>query len=265
MATDALSTATNTGNILSAFLPKKTNTTSSTATETSQTAVTAEGINDIIRQMMEGNTGLAALLQKQQGSGLYNSTTAQLLANDLAARVGEKAATASAATTKTATSTQSSPGTSIDPKWALGLQLLSEMLTPSKSSSGGSSGSSTDSWGTNFMNTLGSLGQGFSDIGTSMSDVFKKKDEELEYGSNLDSFYDSGASGINFDGFNLSGSASSPLIGLSNSGASYDPFSFSGSLLSSSFNTPSYTAPSSGFSLSGGSNGSAGINFGFSF
>jgi hypothetical protein len=111
-------------NFLASLLPQKAGTETTTSTE--QTNLTPEAIDEIIRNMMESDSGLAAILQNQAGKGLYNSTTAQLLANDLAARVAGKAALASAPTTRTQStkSTMAGKGGGVDPKYALGLKLL---------------------------------------------------------------------------------------------------------------------------------------------
>jgi len=117
-------------NILSAFLPKKDAViTTGPSSETTQTNLSEDAINEIIRGMMESDSGLAALLQGQAGKGLYNSSTSQLLAKDLAARVAGKAALASAPTTTTKTGskqTQSAGG--VDPKMAAGMKLLEALV-----------------------------------------------------------------------------------------------------------------------------------------
>ncbi len=111
-------------NILASLLPQKAGTRSETVTE--KTDLSPDAINELIRNMMEGDSGLAALLQGQAGKGLYNSTTAQLLANDLAARVAGKAALASApkTTTSSVKSTMKGESRGVDPKMAAGLKLL---------------------------------------------------------------------------------------------------------------------------------------------
>lgn len=113
-------------NVLSAFLPKKPEvTTRSGNTETTKTDLNPDAINEIIRTMMESDAGLASLLQGRSGAGLYNSSTSQLMANDLAARVAGKAALASAPTTKTTTgSTEKRRGGGADPRMLGGMKLL---------------------------------------------------------------------------------------------------------------------------------------------
>lgn len=111
-------------NILASLLPQRAGTRSETVTE--KTDLSPDAINEIIRNMMEGDSGLAALLQGQAGKGLYDSTTAQLLAKDLAARVAGKAALASApkTTTSSVKSTMKGESRGVDPKMAAGLKLL---------------------------------------------------------------------------------------------------------------------------------------------
>lgn len=254
------------GSILEAFLPKKDVKSSATATETTKTDLNAEAINEVIRSMMEGDSGLAALLQSQKGRGLYNSTTADLLAGDLAARVGGKAALASAPTTRTATETKKQPGTAIDPKWALGLQLLGSMFDGGSSKSGSKSGADGGN--------LGSMINSF----TSLFDKDKKKTDSFDPAENYGGF---GFTDENFSDFSLGGfsPAADMSLGMSGSNYSYDPFSmtgggsndwlfgtgYSGSTASGSSYSPTFS--SSGTSLGFGSTGlgSSGINIGWSF
>ena len=141
-------------NILSAFLPQKPGTRSETVTE--KTDLSPEAIDEIIRNMMESDSGLAAILQGQAGKGLYNSTTAQLMANDLASRVAGKAALASApkTTSSNVKSTMRGESQGADPKYAAGLKLL-EALTSSffgKDAKGGAGGGTKGDGG--FQNIL---------------------------------------------------------------------------------------------------------------
>lgn len=263
MTTDALSTKQNPGNVLAAFLPKKAQATTKTNTETAQTALSAEGINAIIRSMMESNTGLASLLGNQKMAGLYNSTTAQLLANDLAARVGETAAKASAPTTKTVNEVSKSPGTQVDPKLLLGLQIVSELLGGS-----GKGDKSSEGPGGNLGGTLKSIGDFFNP---------KKKEETVSFNPQ-DNYSGFGFTDQNIADFSLSSfnPDSSLSLGSGNSYA-YSPFSLtSGDLGSyligdgyndSGVNTASAASysPSAGFNFGNTGFGSSGINFGLSF
>jgi hypothetical protein len=261
MANEAIANKAPAGNVLAAFLPRKDTKQTQSATETSQTNVTAEGINGIIRTLMEGDTGLAALMQRTQGAGLYNSSTAQLLANDLASRVGEKAAIAGAATTKNATQTTktNNTGGSIDPKWALGLQLLSELAGKfdNKGGSGGSGG-----------NAGGLLDSVMSLFGSD-----PKKKSPLD-GSNTfaDNFVNTGDfQNPNYSLFDPGSSLNFSTPALSSGGGSfastpsYDPFAGT-SFSNTGFNSSNFlgSTPSTGLNVSSNGNGS-GISFGFSF
>lgn len=84
------------GNLANIFLGK-------TTTQTQQTHLTPEAMNRLIQQMMEGTSGLAATAGGQKGAGLYNSSTNQLLINDLLTRVSGEAALKGAPTTNTST------------------------------------------------------------------------------------------------------------------------------------------------------------------
>lgn len=237
------------GSILEAFLPKKPQTTTINSSQTSQTNVSQQGIDAIIRGMMEGDSGLAKLLSQQSGAGLYNSSTSQLLANDLSARTGEKAALASAPTTVTQSQTKKEPSNQIDPKWLLGLQLLGEMFSggDSKSSGGKSKPGTIDLTGA--MDTFGSW-LGFGD------------DEEEDFMFNpTDNYSGYGFSGDNFSDFSLGYSAPTSYSGGNNmdwlSGIGYS----GGTLNSTDYG---YTPADYSLGLNYGGD-YAGLSLGFSF
>lgn len=107
---------------------KTTNSTSTSGggTETTQTQMSQEGINALLKTLMEGNSGLAQVASGQKAPGLYNSTSRQLLINDLmsrnAANVAEKTApVVRTSTPVTKTETQQVAGTpaTISPTTAL--------------------------------------------------------------------------------------------------------------------------------------------------
>lgn len=262
MAANVIDPKVFSGSILEAFLPKKDTKSTATQTQTEQTVLSEDAINEIIRSMQEGDTGLAALMQGQAGRGLYNSSTAQLLANDLAARVGGKAALASAPTTKTVTETRKSPGTSIDPKWALGLQLIGELFGGGSKDGGtkGNLGGVFDSIkNSDFMGSI---------FGTNEKDKYDPYEDFGGFG-----FTDQNASDFSLGGFNPGSNLS---LG-SGSNYSYNPMSltggsdwllgtgFSGGSFSGSSYTPSYNSSSFGVGLGNTGLGSSGINIGWSF
>ncbi len=75
----------------------------SNTTQTQQTHLTPEAMNRLIQQMMEGTSGLAAVSGGQRNAGLYNSSTNQLMVNDLLTRVAGEAGVRGAKTTNTST------------------------------------------------------------------------------------------------------------------------------------------------------------------
>lgn len=232
-----------TGSILEAFIPKNPVTTTTQTNNTQQTQVNAEGMNAIIQQMMEGDSGLASLMTRQSGGGLYNSSTAQLLANDLATRVSGTAAVASAPKVNNTTQTQTAPGNQMDPKWLLGLQLVGELF--GGGSSGGKSGGKAGS-----IDITGMLG----DAGSWLGGLFGMGDEDDEDEFNSTENYGGwGFSSDNFDSFDLGGY--SPDYSLSSS---------SGGNLGTDYSWLSSPAPSydTGYSSSSdASNWSAGIDY----
>lgn len=260
------------GSILEAFLPKKANKTTATSTQTEQTQLTPEAINGVIRTMMESNDGLAQMMQRQAGSGLYNSSTAQLLANDLATRVGEKAALGSAPKTVTQTQTAKAPGNQIDPRWMLGLQLASELFGGGNKGTGPNAGFNSPMPKGTF--NLGSMIDNM--FGTSMfsSQDEKRRQDESAYNP-TENYGGFGFTGDQMSNFSLA-PASSLSLG-SGGGYSYDPFSMTGGtdwLLGTGFSgggfnsydyAPSFS--SSNYSLGVGNTGlgSSGLSFGFSF
>jgi len=74
-------------------------------TETTQKGLPPEAMQALIKTAMEGNQGLASVAGGQKSAGLYNSSTNQLLVNDLLARITGQAATLGAPTTVTRTPT----------------------------------------------------------------------------------------------------------------------------------------------------------------
>lgn len=70
-------------------------------TETTQKGLPPEAMQALIKTAMEGNQGLASVAGGQKSAGLYNSSTNQLLVNDLLARITGQAATLGAPTTVT--------------------------------------------------------------------------------------------------------------------------------------------------------------------
>ena len=85
-------------------------------TETTQKGLSPEAMQALIKTAMEGSQGLASVAGGQKSAGLYNSSTNQLLVNDLLSRITGQAATLGAPTVvtrtptnRTVTQSQSSP------------------------------------------------------------------------------------------------------------------------------------------------------------
>lgn len=89
--------------LLGLFTGQEENTTVSGGTKTQQTMLSQEALNTLMKQVMEGNSGLAAVASSQKAPGLYNSTTRQLLTNDLLARAAGEVAVKGAPTVTSAT------------------------------------------------------------------------------------------------------------------------------------------------------------------
>lgn len=83
---------------------KTTKTSGGTTTSTQQTQLSEEDVQTLIKQMLQDqSTGLAKVASGSKTPGLYNSTTQQLLVNDLISTAATKASVAAAPTTTTTT------------------------------------------------------------------------------------------------------------------------------------------------------------------
>lgn len=76
---------------------------SSTSTSTTSSNISSEGVDALIKQILSGTQGLAAVSGGQKSAGLYNSTTNQQLINDLITRTSGEVALRQAGTTTTQT------------------------------------------------------------------------------------------------------------------------------------------------------------------
>lgn len=237
------------------FLPKQQASTKSKTTETTQTQLSEEAINEIIRNMMESDQGLANIMTAQAGKGLYNSSTAQLLANDLASRVAGKAALASAPTTRTTKQRGSNPapGGAVDPKYALGMQLVGELVGKLF---GGKDGAQSN------MPKQGGMFGAFDPIMASIrkqlgggSDQFEAYTGNFgfdpssfdlgtfsDYG-NMGGYSNAGYDNLMYGFGGLSGADSLLSYGLGGGGYSYDPYSLTagGSYSFGDYGSPSYS------------------------
>jgi hypothetical protein len=94
---------------LAALFTSKTGSTSSTT----KSNLTKEGMDAVIAQVLGGTNGLAAIANGEKTAGLYNSSTNQLLTNDLITRTAGELAKQQAGTTTSANTRQDptfSPG-----------------------------------------------------------------------------------------------------------------------------------------------------------
>lgn len=82
-----------------------------TTTVTQQAIVSPEAVQATINSILSGTAGLAAVSSGQKGAGMYNSSTNQLLTNDLLARASAEAARLSTANTTTTVAPQTSSTT----------------------------------------------------------------------------------------------------------------------------------------------------------
>jgi hypothetical protein len=95
---------------------KSQTTTSSGGTQTSQQNVSDQGVNQLINQILSGSGGVKSIGSRARGSGLYNSTSEDILLGNLyatAANQAELARTPTVTTTSPTTSTTKTPGTGI--------------------------------------------------------------------------------------------------------------------------------------------------------
>jgi len=126
-------------NLASLFLGKNTNTSFGGSTSTKQTTseeVSPDAVNAIVKQMLEGTQGLAAVAQGQKTAGLYNSSTNQLLVNDLLSRTAGVAAAANKKTVVDNTTADNRTQTAktdpqVSPQLGLGLLGAAQLLSAS--------------------------------------------------------------------------------------------------------------------------------------
>lgn len=131
-------------NLLGSF--KGTSQTSST-----QSNVSSEGVNAILQQILGSANGLASVAGGQKSAGLYNSSTNQLLTNDLITRTaGEVAKQQAGSTTTNKTSAKISGG---DVLGILALSGAKNLLGPTVSGIAKKSGAGN--LGQSLANSLG--------------------------------------------------------------------------------------------------------------
>lgn len=120
-------------------------------TSTTSSNISSAGINAILQQILGGTQGLAAVSSGQKGAGLYNSTTNQMLVNDLTTRTSGELAKQQAGTTTVTKGNPQVGGADLLTLIAAGLG--SKVLGPSISGIGKKIG--LDSVGDNLATALG--------------------------------------------------------------------------------------------------------------
>lgn len=93
-------------NALVNLIAPKSSSTSSSGSTTTKSNISSEGMNALIQQILGGTQGLGAVAGGQKSAGMYNSTTNQMLLNDLVTRTSGELAKQQAGTTTTQTQTQ---------------------------------------------------------------------------------------------------------------------------------------------------------------
>lgn len=131
-------------NLIGAF--KGTNSTSTTKSN-----VTPQGMNALIQQILGSAQGLSAVASGQKGAGVYNSSTNQLLINDLITRTAGELAKAQAGSTTTTRGTPKVGGQDI--LTLLLAQSANKLLGPTIKGVGKKLG--LDEAGDNIANFLG--------------------------------------------------------------------------------------------------------------
>lgn len=79
-----------------------------TETTTTSSNMSSEAVQALVNSMLTGSSGIAAIANATKGSGLYKSSTQQLLTNSLLSNAAAKVAAATAGTTTTRTTGASS-------------------------------------------------------------------------------------------------------------------------------------------------------------
>jgi len=142
--------------LIQAFTGKGASKTTSGGTQTTQTQLSQEAMNGMIKSALESNSGLAAVSGMQQQQGMYNSTTNGMLTNDLLSRITANVAEKGAPTTVTKTPSvvqENTPGLGVGGAAAMaGLSLFKSPID--KFIKGLTDDSSTSS-GSDLMSSIG--------------------------------------------------------------------------------------------------------------
>ena len=143
--------------LIQAFTGKGASRTTSGGTQTTQTQLSQEAMNGMIKSALESNSGLAAVSGMQQQQGMYNSTTNGMLTNDLLSRITANVAEKGAPTTVTKTPSvvqENTPGLGVGGAAAMaGLSLFKSPID--KFIKGLTDGSDTSTGGGDIMSSIG--------------------------------------------------------------------------------------------------------------
>lgn len=227
-------------NLIGSVQGKSSTTKTSGGTQTTQTNVSDQGIQEILNQILSGSGGVKSIGSRGRASGLYNSTTEDQLLGELyssAANKAELARTPTVTTTAPQTQTTKQEGTGVAPLLGtLGgaflasqaINIGSKVLSPLVESGANSIGSaltdllgiSTDAIASNGkgvfdnidLSTGGGFGGGFGGGDTSISTGEGYGIDTSTLGSFGSSSNIEGAKGINF-GFDTDTGATSANIG----------------------------------------------------
>lgn len=102
--------------LLNTFLGKSGSTTGSTSsTSTTSSNISDAGVQEMLKEILEGNGGIKTIANAEKSAGLYNSSSGTLLTNDLLTSAAAKVAVAKAGTTTT-TSGNTAGTTKQDPQ-----------------------------------------------------------------------------------------------------------------------------------------------------
>lgn len=185
MATAAPSGIDNLQNLLNLYSSAR----GTSNTVTSGSNISDAGTNQILQQILGGTNGLAAISSGQKSAGAYNSSTNQLLTNDLLSRTAGEVAKLKAGTTTTTKTAGKLSGS--DLLTMAGLAAGKSLLGPTISGIGKKF--NVDDLGKTLADTLG-VGASSPDVATAGSNLFTSANSSDFVGNTLSSLSDFGAS-----------------------------------------------------------------------
>lgn len=134
----------------------KSGTTSGTQTQTTKSDISREGMDALLRQILESDRGVASIVSGERKTGLYNSTVnQQLLADFLSRAAGELAVKQAGTTTTSTTNGRTDNSAPLSPGKTAGVVLGGSLLGPTISAGLKSAG---------IEGGIGGLGKGLADL-----------------------------------------------------------------------------------------------------